>query len=166
MRALVFPCLAMLTTASVGFAQDQPGALRGVYGPPRVDAACGQVRQVDFLLPGQRGYRQWSAHHDLPRSEPRSDAAERRPSRPHLRSARLRNGDRQWPSRDCRPQLQSHRSSPGLDADTAELRLAATFGEGLGVPRSSARPLVQPSQAKSPPLLIFCQLGCAMIDHP
>ena len=34
MRALLLSCIALLGAGSRGFAQDQPGALRGVYAPP------------------------------------------------------------------------------------------------------------------------------------
>jgi hypothetical protein len=51
MRALVFPCLAMLTTATVGFAQDQPGALRGVYGPPGSTAPAAKSGKSTFSSP-------------------------------------------------------------------------------------------------------------------
>ena len=34
MRPLVFSFVALLGMGSLGYAQDQPGALRGVYGPP------------------------------------------------------------------------------------------------------------------------------------
>ncbi len=34
MRALVLSCLALLASGSLGYAQDQPGTLRGVFAPP------------------------------------------------------------------------------------------------------------------------------------
>jgi hypothetical protein len=34
MRTLALSCIALLGTGSLGLAQNQPGALRGVYAPP------------------------------------------------------------------------------------------------------------------------------------
>jgi hypothetical protein len=41
MRAPFFLCIALFGSGSLGYAQDQPGALRGVYAPPGLTPSVG-----------------------------------------------------------------------------------------------------------------------------
>jgi hypothetical protein len=46
MRALVLSCVALFGSGSLGYAQDQPGALRGVYAPPGLTPSVGSRKST------------------------------------------------------------------------------------------------------------------------
>jgi hypothetical protein len=46
MRALVLLCVALFGSGSLGYAQDQPGALRGVYAPPGLTPSVGSRKST------------------------------------------------------------------------------------------------------------------------
>jgi hypothetical protein len=51
MRALVLLCVALFGSGSLGYAQDQPGALRGVFAPPGLTPSVGS-RKSTLSAPG------------------------------------------------------------------------------------------------------------------
>ncbi len=51
MRSLGLSLFVMLSTASVSFAQDQPGALRGVFGPPGAMPPAAKSGKSTFSAP-------------------------------------------------------------------------------------------------------------------
>ena len=51
MRALVLFCVALFGSGSLGYAQDQPGALRGVFAPPGLTPSVGS-RKSTLSAPG------------------------------------------------------------------------------------------------------------------
>ena len=51
MRKLVLSLIALFGAGSFGFAQDQPGALRGVYAPPGLTPSVGS-RKPTLSAPG------------------------------------------------------------------------------------------------------------------
>ena len=51
MRALFLLSVAFFGTGSLGFAQDQPGALRGVYGPPGLSPSSSKPGKSTFSAP-------------------------------------------------------------------------------------------------------------------
>ena len=51
MRALVLSYVALLAMGSFGYAQDQPGALRGVYNPPGLTPSSKTVGKSTLSAP-------------------------------------------------------------------------------------------------------------------
>ena len=46
MRVLLLLCVAFFGTGSLGYAQDQPGSLRGVYAPPGLTPSVGSGKST------------------------------------------------------------------------------------------------------------------------
>ena len=120
MRALVLSLCRHVGDRICWFRPGPARTLRGVFGPPGSTPPAAKSGKSTFSAPdygavGTGPRVTISARPSRGQTLP-SDVT----SRSDLRSARLRHGDRQRPSHDCRPQQQSHRPSPGLDTAIAE----------------------------------------------